>query len=370
MGEVQRRDLYFFPGYDIEGVKRYHRYLQRQAVLYKRRFDVKIAVSALRDTENERWQVADVRAEWPEGPVHTRYHFCDWTDDIARDYARPVLIRQFRMLRGLARVALRGQLFRVFRKAPYAATLLMQPFLLLLARLCVAALALWVASYGLLPALAAGIVSYTLFALLRRAGEKGYEIFFESHIAYLDRSLRHGAAPAGDKLNDAILALEDMPATDVDEVMIAGHSIGGLAAVLAAEICGRKGQPVSVLTAGSILPLFALDPKATRLHQAITALYERDGVCWRDYFAPQDIMCFRNIQPIRDYRLSPVRPLKGDISTRTAIFDEVFSPRKIQKFRWNLLRMHFQIIMAADNQGGYDWIRHTLGPDRLVRAPR
>lgn len=368
MGDIQRRDLFFFPGYDIEGVKRYHRYLQRQAVLYRRRFKIGVTVSALKQGDTQYWPCVDVIADWPEGRVHTRYHICDWTADVVQDYAPPAHVRFYRMVRGLTRIAARGQLWRISRKAPIVGTMMMEPLLLFLARIGVCLAGVWLATFGILFAVPAAFVAAVALIALRRLGGKGYETFYEGHIAYLDRSLTDGTVPEGDQLRDALTELETIDTTGADEIMIAGHSFGGVPATLAAEIISRSGDAVSLLTVGSSAAIIALDPDEAHLRPAITALYERDGICWRDYFAPQDALCFPRVRPLRDYGISPKRPHKGDVSIRTAVFGNVYNARIIRKFRWNFLRMHFQFIMAADVQGGYDWIRFTLGPDRLKDA--
>ena len=60
MRKVHRRDVFFFPGYDIAGVGRYHRYLKRQCGWYARRFDASFEISALTPSPIEHWSIASM----------------------------------------------------------------------------------------------------------------------------------------------------------------------------------------------------------------------------------------------------------------------------------------------------------------------
>ena len=369
MDRVERREVFFFPGYDIAGVKRYHRYLKRQSGWYARRFGVQIKVSDLLPTERDGWQTADVVAIWPDGSVQTRYHFCDWRGEVARDYAPSAPMRTLHMLKGLSRLIWRGQVKRIARAAPKFALIVGLPFHIEVLRLISVAIALWLATFG-----SGGIVAGLAFALgsfygLKRFGDMSYSTFFTSYIAYLDRALYGGGEPDGGHLGAAIDALIAAPPT-TDEIMIAGHSYGAAPAVVAAVGLAELGHEVSLLTTGSISPCLSLDPSDQQLRPALERLFEMPNICWRDYFAPQDGLCFPRMSPIDQFNLAQRGAVLANFSNRSAIYGRIYAARKLRKFRSNFLRMHFQFLMAVDVQGGFDWFRLSLGPKRLAKSAR
>ena len=103
-----------------------------------------------------------------------------------------------------------------------------------------------------------------------------------------------------------------------------------------------------------------LAPEASSLREDLKLVLTSSQVCWRDYFAPQDSLCFSHTDPrlLLEAEATPGPP--GDFVQRSAIYDNVFAARKIAKFRLNFLRMHFQFLMAPDTQGGFDWFRLSL----------
>ncbi|MGB0411609.1 MAG: hypothetical protein ACPGFA_08490 [Pikeienuella sp.] len=373
MAEIKRRDVYYFPGYDVQGVRRYYRYLVRQCGWYARRFDAKLAVGPLRQSDKEAWLVADVTAQWPEGDVQTRFHFCNWRRDIVQDYSFSRRQRYARLLGAWARMTWRGHTLRLCRKAPrfmFAASI---PIQLIFWRIVVCTLALLSfligPLWGVIMCALAGVALYGL----NRAGEAAHEDFFVNGFVYMENRLSYRPKqPDGrlglavQKLIDGIASSDDPP----DEIMLVGHSYGGAPAIKAAQAIARAGTPVSVLTIGSISPFVSLDRSEGDLRPAVAALLNQKNACWRDYYAPQDTLSFPGIHPVRDFDLAIKGAPKADFKVKSAVFGEIVAPRKIRKFRWNLLRMHFHFIMAADVQGGYDWIRYATGPDRLSDASK
>lgn len=372
MSGVERRDVFFFPGYDIAGVGRYHRHLQRQCGWYARRFDVSFEVSPLTASSIEHWKVAEVVARWPGAHVITRVHFCDWRADIAKDYTPPLVVRAKRAWRAWWRMTRNGQTRRIARAAPQFALVFAAPLMLMILRGLAVAGALWAITLGGVIAAIGSVMAILALYGFWRLSDLIYESFLGNYITFLDRQLygpKNGAAP--DTLTSAIgtLCAHSRP-DNSDELLIAGHSFGAVAAMKAAAQLSAAGSEVSLLTAGSNIACLALDKNEGELRAAITSLYETEAAVWRDYYAPQDSLSFSQVEPIRDFHLATEMPPKADVKIRSAVYDAFVSKRKIRKFRWNVFRMHFQFMMAADTQTAYDWHRFLLGPNRLRDAAR
>ena len=373
MSVIRHRDVFFFPGYDVAGIKRYHRYLKRQCGWYRRRADVEIEVGELTPGDMEGWSVADVSANWPEGRVQTRFHYCNWRDDVARDYAPHFLIRTLRMLKAVLRMAIRGHIGRVTRKGPmFSAALGLPVYLTVLRCVCIAAALLFAAQGGVWIAVGAVFALASLYGL-KRLGDALYEPFFMNYLPYLERVLYQEGHGIGGQLEEAIASLTsygDAPSADHGELLIVGHSYGAVPAIIAADQLTRAGKDVSLLTVGSIAACVALEPDEAIIRPHMEALHRSERICWREYFAPQDSLCFSRLKMRQDFRLKIDGPIIGDIRMLSARFGEVVAQRKLDKFRNNLLRMHFQFLMAVDQPGRYDFHRFTLGPDPLNKAAR
>lgn len=370
MGEVKHRDVFFFPGYDVAGIKRYHRYLKRQCGWYQRRFEADFQISDLTPTDLDGWSVAEVSARWPDGEIRTKFHFCNWRDDIATDYAPAAPVRIWRMLKAVAHLAVKGQITRVARKGPYFVVALGLPLYLTILRVICLAVALYLTFLGgLYSAVGIAFGIGSIYALNRLGGSL-YEAFFNNYLAYLERVLYRRDHGIGTQLNAAIASLVSYGQSQAnsDELMIVGHSYGSVPAVIAADVLTKSGKDVSLLTIGSIAACVALSPDDQVFRPPAEALHHSDQICWREYFAPQDSLCFSKLSMVKDFDLNVSAPNKTRVRMLSARFGEVVAPRKIRKFRNNLLRMHFHFLMAVDQQGRYDFHRLTLGPDRLREA--
>lgn len=371
MGKIDHRDIFFFPGYDVAGIKRYHRYLKRQCGWYQRRFDVEFQVGDLTPTDLDGWSVAKVSAAWPDGRVQTNFHFCNWRDDVAKDYAPAAPVRIWRMLKAVAHMTVRGHIARTARKGPkFVAALGLPVYLTILRAICLV-LSVLLAAQGDLLLLAGIIFGMGSLYGLKKLGDRFYESFFNNYLAYLERVLYQPDHGIGAQLDSAIASLAAYGRsvkTKQDELLIVGHSFGSVPAVTAADVLTREGKDVSLLTVGSIAACVALSPEDKVFRPPAEALYRSDRICWREYFAPQDSLCFSRLSMVRDFELDAPRPGKADIKMLSARFGETMAPRKAHKFRYNLLRLHFHFLMAVDRQGRYDFHRFALGPDRLQRA--
>ncbi len=371
MGKVEQRDVFFFPGYDIAGVKRYHRYLRRQCSWYQRRFDAEFQVGDLTPTTLDGWSVAKVSAQWPDGRVQTNFHFCNWRDDVAKDYAPTAPTRIWRMLKAVTHMALRGHIARAARKGPkFVAALGLPVYLTLLRLICLIVAVLLAAQGGLL------LLAGTAFGLgslygLKWLGDRFYEAFFNNYLAYLERVLYLPGHGVGPQLDSAIASLADYARSarpGQDELLIIGHSYGSVPAVIAADILTRADEDVSLLTVGSIAACVALSPDDKVFRPRAAALHHSDRICWREYFAPQDSLCFSRLAMVRDFELVAPRSAMANIKMLSARFGETMAPRKMHRFRYNLLRLHFHFLMAVDQRGRYDFHRFALGPESLGKA--
>ncbi len=171
-------------------------------------------------------------------------------------------------------------------------------------------------------------------------------------------------------------------ATDVDEVLVVGHSSGAYIAVsVLADLirAGRvpEGGPVlSLLTLGHVVPMVSFLPRATRLRADLAYLCDRAEITWVDVTAPGDGCSFALCDPVAVSGVAPEG--KRWPLVLSAAFSQTLSAERRAALKWRLFELHFQYLNAFDNlpdaPDAYDYFRITAGSRTLAdrfasRAP-
>ena len=391
-GAVARRHVFYLPGYDPEGRTRYRLLFVRELSRYAKRFGEprreisRAEVSA--DGLVQSWTVAAAC-----GGARVAYDVLLWDDIVMRDFARPRLASIGLLVLGTLHALAAGALFRFYRMNWKYGNVILYPFVMLsllaLATTAIAGLvhahlgdtfghSLGLPIWASIPLgiLAAVIWVRAIEAFLNR-------IFFWQLLNDWVFNWQHGQGWRRDydrRLDVfadyalarlAALTAPGMPA--IDEVMIVGHSSGGLTAVeLAARLIARSprlgidGPSLALVTLGSSLPLVAIQPRAGAVRAEIASLVTSRRIVWVDYGAPQDWMNFPGFNPSHelDLPLAPGAPIANPV-LRSARFRDIIDEDTYRKVRARPFRMHFQFLMANDRPGAYDFFKMTLGPERL-----
>src|SRR5260370_5137026 len=99
---------------------------------------------------------------------------------------------------------------------------------------------------------------------------------------------------------------------DVEEIVIAGHSLGAMVAVdvLARAFdrdpaLGRYGPQLNLLTLRATLPKLALHPRGAWLRESVQRLAAEPSLTWAEYQARDDFISFHKFDPVKLTRLAP-----------------------------------------------------------------
>jgi hypothetical protein len=185
-------------------------------------------------------------------------------------------------------------------------------------------------------------------------------------------SSRHDGAypPAQDaRMQDFAGRIASVLASDVDEVLIVGHSSGAylavsvLADLIRAGHMRPDGPALSLLTLGHVVPMVSFLPRATRLRADLAFLSVQD-VAWVDVTAPGDGCAFALCDPVAVSGVAPAG--KRWPLVISAAFTRTLRADTRAALRWRLFELHFQYLNAFDNLPGnpddYDYFRITAGP--------
>ncbi len=167
-----------------------------------------------------------------------------------------------------------------------------------------------------------------------------------------------------DKFCDRICeALE----SDVDEVLIVGHSSGAhLAVVLTAEVLRRRADAskLALLTLGQAIPVTSFLPGAWDLRRDLQQISTRKDVKWLDVSAPGDGACFALSDPVA-VSGAALQAQKYGPTVISAAFSQTLSVETQRATRWKFFRRHIQYLCAFDYPVEYDYFKITAGPISL-----
>lgn len=383
-GPVRRRHVVYLPGYDPEAGKRYRALYAREFTRYAKRFDfTKRTITRAETRPDGLVQTWTVEAGRNGVETHTTYQVLLGDDLVRADFRRPLIVSMALLTAGILHSLVTGKLFRLYGLNWKYGNVILYPFVMTVILAAIAAVlggGVAHALAGWLPGLAAGIVGALAgIALVLAATPLLDRIFLRQLINDWVFNWQHSNGWRRD-YEDRLALFADhvagiVRAGEVDEVMIVGHSSGGLtAAEVAARVVAKDlpaGPRLSLLTLGAGLPLVTINPRAHRVRADVMRLVASDRLVWADYQAPQDWMNFPGFNPACDLGETLAGPVRNPM-IRSTQFRDIIDPAVYRRISFRPFRMHFQFLMANDLPGEYDFFALTLGPQALgerVRAP-
>ncbi|MCZ4352412.1 hypothetical protein O4H61_07775 [Roseovarius aestuarii] len=378
---VARRRVFYIPGYDPIHPRRYRELYRSESAAQA---EISGYAVTLRPKEGKGgrygWQV--------EGLIdgqrcETRVDVLVWSDIVRVSMGLGIFATYMQLIRTawvyIASGAL-GRLMRL-RKGPVIAAL--YPVGFLLVQLLIALGVAW--GLGQVMALAhpwlawggLGAVPFVLEWFRKRDG-KFFAYYLMHDYAYSARHKGVNPPELEARMTEFTEEIATAMASDVDEVLVVGHSSGAhLAVSILSDLIrlGRipeNGPALSFLSLGQVVPMVSFLPNAHRLRADLQFLSESEALTWVDVTAPGDGCAFALCDPVavsgvaRDTKCWPL--------VISAAFTQTLSPARWKELRWKFFRLHFQYMCAFDRPGDYDYFQITAGPrtlgDRFAgRAP-
>lgn len=381
---VAQRIVFYVPGYDPDGERRYRALFVRELRRYAKCFRIALpTISRPVTHSNGISQAWTIEAENGRTRTRTVYDVLLWSDLVRRDMARPHGLSACRNAWALLGVAANGTLARLYRASWKCGNVILYPFVMSLI-LLIGILGTGILSLSLLggwlglPYWIALLVGLGIGLWGVRRAEPWLERAFlwqlmHDWIFHCEHA--GGRRPDYRQRVDAFAEhiLGRIRQSAYDEVLIVGHSTGALAAVELADRLhalddrlGTERPAFSLLTLGSSLPIVALQPRAKPIRAVIERLMKSPRLAWVDYQAPQDWLNFPGFNPTRDLSLGLTEAETVNPIIRSAKFSEIIDTETYRQIRLRPFRMHFQFLMANDHAGVFDIFALTLG-DRCLR---
>ena len=374
---VARRRVFYIPGYDPIHPRRYRE-------LYRTEGTAQAAISGydLTLTPKPRGKTYGwkVDAVIDGAAVQAEVDVLIWSDIVRDSMSNSIPATYLQLIRTAWTYIASGALRRLMwlRKGPAIAAL--YPVGMLLAQLLLAVLLGWLVATvvalvplrgvaGLIVTLLSWIVwAAVIVATMRwfkRKDGKFFAYYLMHDYAYSARW--NGANPPALETRMAAFAdqIAAALATDVDEVLVVGHSSGahlGVSILADLHRDGRvraQGPALSFLSLGQVVPMVSFLKGARRLRRDLHFLSQQ-AMPWVDVTAPGDGCAFALCDPVS---VSGVEPAdKRWPLVISAAFTQTLSPERWKELRWKFFRLHFQYLCAFDRPGDYDYFRITAGP--------
>jgi hypothetical protein len=170
----------------------------------------------------------------------------------------------------------------------------------------------------------------------------------------------------------AKLVVDRARSAGVDEIVIVGHSVGAMLAIevldraLAADPdFVRAGPQICLLTLGATIPKFTLHKSADHARDAVARVAAEPAIAWTEIQSRDDLVSFYKFDPVALRRLAGDQ-LGGRPVVRRVQIHDMLRPRTFWRHRLDVLRFHYQCVMAADRPAPYDYFLAMCGPTPFV----
>ena len=375
---VRTRRVFYIPGYDPIHPRRYRELYRKEGSAQARISDYQIALSPKKGGGNYGWNVA---AHIDGVDVEAQVDVLVWSDIVRISMSNSILATYGQLVQTAWVYIASGALWRLMklRKGPVIAAL--YPVGMLLLQLLIAALAGKLLYTGVTffggPAWFKGIVAAAGVGLgwqvLRWFKKQDGKLF----AYYLMHDYAFGAATRGanppaleTRMTEFGDAIAQALRSDVDEVLVVGHSSGAhlgvsiLADLIRAGRVPADGPALAFMTLGQVVPMVSFLRDAHRLRADLRFLSQCEGLTWVDVTAPGDGCAFALCDPVAVSGVAPED--KRWPLVFSAAFTQSLTPARWKELRWRFFRLHFQYLCAFDAPKDYDYFQITAGPHSLA----
>lgn len=375
---VSRRRVFYIPGYDPIHPRRYRELYRSESAAQAEISGYDITLSARQGGARYGW---DVTGLIDGAHVDASVDVLVWSD-IVRDSMKTSIPATYAQLVQTAWVYIStGALWRLMRlrKGPVLAAL--YPVGMLLGQLALAC-GLAVLLYELCTVLGdhwllrlcwgvlAGLAGWELLKWFKRKDGKFFAYYLMHDYAY-GASTRGANTPQLEaRMAEFGDAIAEALSSDVEEVLVVGHSSGAhlgvsvLADLIRAGRVPADGPALAFLSLGQVVPMVSFLPQAHRLRADLAELSASDALTWVDVTAPGDGCAFALCDPVSVTGVAPAD--KRWPLVFSAAFTQSLSPARWKALRWRFFRLHFQYMCAFDAPRDYDYFQITAGPLTLA----
>ncbi|WP_299504985.1 hypothetical protein [uncultured Roseobacter sp.] len=378
---VKRRKVFYIPGYDPFPPRRYRELYRKEGAAQAAISGYDLEMSGALEGADFGWRVqTDINGQTTQAEIEVLI----WSDLVQESFHDSIVLTYLAMIRTAWIYISTGALWRLMRlrKGPVIAAL--YPVAMLIAQLAAACVVFWGVSAvmhwalsGVATPFLASVLSLALglaaAAFLLRGFRSHDGKFFAYYLMhdFAHTASEHGAYPSAltNRLNCFEDRISEALASDVDEVLIVGHSSGAhLAVTVLSDLLRTQsdtcnGPELAFLSLGQVVPMVSFLPDAHELRRDLRFLSTQQALTWVDVTAPGDGCSFALCDPVGVS--GQATPEKRWPLVFSAAFTQSLSPARWRALRRRFFRLHFQYLCAFDQPKDYDYFQITGGPITL-----
>jgi pimeloyl-ACP methyl ester carboxylesterase len=371
---IQRRHVFHIGGYDPVSPVEYHQRFLRQLDIFRLTWGLQAIGSSLdMSTPYPSWSVATSAPGWQTQSV---VELLAWDDLVKKDLDGPRLVRLVRAVGAYLNLLVTGTLVRyglangryfLFTIVPMLQTVILG----VLAWGGVIFVASRVQWPPLVECVAVGFGGFGLFFVLLEWFGRRWRIYQALDDWILSLDYIYGRRQDLEARLDQFAAriVSRVQEGNTDEVIIVGHSLGATfaldAVARAFEIdpgLGRCG-PISLVTVGATIPKCVLHPAAQRIRNRVNKIVENLTIYWVEYQSRADAISFYRFNPVTMKRIKKKEnELDGKPIIRIVQTHDMLRAETFAKYRFRVLRLHYQFVSANDRRASYDYFMMICGP--------
>jgi hypothetical protein len=371
---IARRHVFHIGGYDPILPETQLARFRRSLSSFEKTWNVSASAAGVpNSTEvSSSWQA---EASGPNWKTEITYEMLRWDDLILQDHSRGMASRLGAAMVTLGNWLVTGTLFRFFYSSwKYAGFFLFSYLSVGSFALCGAAIGFglnWlVGLHGAVAWIVGSVIALAIFVgLLHWLGwRRPINHVFDDWI--FSRQYVYGQRPKMDARVDEFAKVIAARAgkADVDEIVIVGHCLGAAlvmeAVARALQIdpdLTRHGPTICVLTVSATIPKFALHPAGTKVRAATQAVARETSIRWAEYHARDDVISFYRFDPVTLKRVGHDRG-DGRPNIRRVQMHSMMGMEQFKRYRFNFMRIHYQMVMGNQQRAPYDYCMIICGP--------
>lgn len=383
---VRRRHVFFVGGYDPAPTDEHLRIFSRELARFGSVWNVATSCDPPPPAPTATGGAWTLSAAGPDWRAEATYEILAWDDLVRADMGRGALSHLRGSIRAVGDMIASGTLWRYMRISRRYSIFFLFTYVIVTGFWLLAALLGGGAGWLAAPALGSSGALLLAVAVTSGAGiglfawfGRVFRLKQSLDLAEFSVDFVNGRHPEVDtRITRFAERLRQVEAEGgVDEIVIAGHSLGATHAVSIVAEALRQDPgfgatvPVRILTIGSTTAKFALHPAGARLRAAADRVAAASRIGWLEIQARDDIVSFYKVNPVT---LGPATLMQGnltpgDYSQRPLIRHlgvyDMLTPETYARYRFNVMRRHCQFFLANDRRAPYDFFAFVAGPERF-----